>query len=183
MSFEINKLLCAVLIALLLYLLSSFIGELIYKPEKINKVKLSYYIEDNTKTKNEISSSKDDSFKSISLEVIEELMKQADLNKGIKFVNKNCSSCHDYNLPVKNKIGPSLATVLNREIGSLTDYKYSKKLQTDNKTWDLLNLYSFLENPKKWAPGTKMSYRGIKNQEKLINTIKFLENNSMKYEN
>ena len=36
---------------------------------------------------------------------------------------QNCASCHDLNMPIKNKIGPSLANVLNRKIGSLSDYK------------------------------------------------------------
>ena len=110
-------------------------------------------------------------------------MDKADLKEGAKFVKKNCSSCHDYDLPVKNKIGPSLATVLNRKIGSLAEYKYSKTLINLNKDWNLLNIYLFLENPKEWAPGTKMSYRGIRDQERLINTVKFLADNSKNNEN
>ena len=183
MSFEINKLLCALLVAILLYLLSSFIGDLLYNTEKINKVKLSYYIEDSSQTKIESSLPKEDVNDRITLDTIGTLIAQADLNKGAKFVKKNCSSCHDYNLPIKNKIGPSLATVLNRNIGSLDEYKYSKALKNNSKDWNLLNLYLFLENPKEWAPGTKMAYRGIKSQEKLINTIKFLEDNSKSNEN
>ena len=183
MSFEINKLMCAILVAALLYLLSSFIGDLIYKPEKVNKIKLSYYIEGSTQKIDDSSITKEEVTKSITLNTIKTLLSQADLNEGKKFVKKNCSSCHDYNLPIKNKIGPSLATVLNREIGSLIDYKFSKTLQSYSEDWNLLNLYLFLENPKEWAPGTKMSYRGIKSQEKLINTIKFLEGNSKSNEN
>ncbi|MDA9558455.1 hypothetical protein N9R86_00605 [Alphaproteobacteria bacterium] len=183
MSFEINKLMCALLVAILLYLLSSFIGDLLYKTEKLNKVKLSYYIEDRSQTKNETSSPKEAVTNKITLDAIKTLITQANLNEGAKFFKKNCSSCHDYNLPIKNKIGPSLATVFNRNIGSLAEYKYSKTLKNNSKDWNLLNLYLFLENPKEWGPGTKMSYRGIKNQEKLINTIKFLEDNSKSNEN
>ena len=183
MSFEINKLICALLVSILLYLLSSFIGDLLYKPDNLNKVKLSYYIEDSSKIKNESSLPKKNVNDKITLDTVETLIAQADLNEGAKFVKKNCSACHDYNLPIKNKIGPSLATVLNRNIGSLAEYKYSKTFKNNNKDWSLLNLYLFLENPKEWAPGTKMAYRGIKNQEKLINTIKFLEDNSKSNEN
>ena len=183
MSFEINKLMCALLVAVLLYLLSSFIGDLLYKTEKLNKIKLSYYIEDSSQINIQSSVPKEDITDKITLDTIEKLIAQADLNEGAKFVKKNCSACHDYNLPIKNKIGPSLATVLNRNIGSLAEYKYSKTFKGNNKDWSLLNLYLFLENPKEWAPGTKMAYRGIKNQEKLINTIKFLEDNSKSNEN
>ena len=183
MSFEINKLMCALLVAILLYLLSSFIGDLLYKTEKLNKIKLSYYVEDSSQINSQSSVPKEDITDKITLDTIETLLAQADLNEGAKFVKKNCSACHDYNLPIKNKIGPSLATVLNRNIGSLAEYKYSKTFKDNNKDWSLLNLYLFLENPKEWAPGTKMAYRGIKNQEKLINTIKFLEGNSKSNEN
>lgn len=183
MSFEINKLMCALLVAVLLYLLSSFIGDLLYKTEKLNKIKLSYYVEDSSQINSQSSVPKEDITDKITLDTIETLLAQADLNEGAKFVKKNCSACHDYNLPIKNKIGPSLATVLNRNIGSLAEYKYSKTFQNNNKNWSLLNLYLFLENPKEWAPGTKMAYRGIKNQEMLINTIKFLEDNSKSNEN
>ena len=44
-------------------------------------------------------------------------------------------------------------------------------------------LYYFLEKPKEWAPGTKMSYRGILDAQKLLNTIKYLRENSISNEN
>ena len=86
-------------------------------------------------------------------------------------------------MPIKNKIGPSLATILNRKIANLQDYKYSKTLASLEKNWDVTNLYYFLEKPKEWAPGTKMSYRGISDKAKLINTIKYLRENSLNNEN
>ena len=86
-------------------------------------------------------------------------------------------------MPIKNKIGPSLATIYNRKIGGIDDYKYSKALLNMKKEWSLVNLYYFLEKPKEWAPGTKMSYRGIANTTKLLNTIKYLKENSLNNEN
>ena len=59
---------------------------------------------------------------------INQLLEKADFEKGKSFVNKNCASCHDLNMPIKNKIGPSLANILNRKIGSLSGFKYSKTL-------------------------------------------------------
>jgi len=112
-----------------------------------------------------------------------QLLEKANLEKGKIFVNKNCASCHDFNMPIKNKIGPSLANVLNRKIGQMENYKYSKTLLNMEKEWNILNLYYFLEKPKDWAAGTKMSYRGITDSSKLLNTIKFLRENSLKNEN
>ena len=112
MSSESNKLLCAILSTILVLLLASFISELLYNKEK-KKNKLSYSIEqieddvvksDSKKIESEI--------KKISELEINQLLEKANLEEGKNFVNKNCASCHNFNLPIKNKIGPSLATIL-----------------------------------------------------------------------
>ena len=184
MSSESNKLLCAILSALLLYLLASFLSELLYNTDKKKDIKLSYSLEkkeDKYKDLNQVEI--DSELKKITKSEINQLLEKADLEKGKTFVNKNCASCHDLNMPIKNKIGPSLANILNRKIGSLSGYKYSKTLINMDKELDVTNLYYFLEKPKEWAVGTKMSYRGISDSTKLINTIKFLRENSLKNEN
>ena len=184
MSSESNKLLCAILSAILVYLLASFISDLLYKKDYKKNIKLSY----NVSSQN-VDASVTDS-KEIDLEIkimteaeINELVKKADFEKGKIFINKNCSSCHDFNLPIKNKIGPSLAKIFDRKIGAISNYKYSKALLKMDRGWNISNLYYFLEKPKEWAPGTKMSYRGITDQEKLLNTIKYLRDNSLNNEN
>ena len=183
MSSESNKLLCAILSALLVYLLASFFSELIYKTKEKKDTKLSYYIEKPEAADTNLNKNpKKTKIIKITEKELTQLLKTADLKKGKDFVNKNCASCHDFNMPIKNKIGPSLATVLNRKIGQIENYKYSKTLLNINKEWNILNLYYFLEKPKEWAAGTKMSYRGITDSSKLINTIKFLKANSLKYE-
>ncbi|MBF96266.1 MAG: hypothetical protein CMJ13_03455 [Pelagibacterales bacterium] len=176
MSAEINKMLCAVLSAILVWLLSSFIGELLYHPKKVNK--LAYEIIED-KPKESIKSDNENIVNEvISTEEIEKLIINANLEKGEKFVTKNCSACHSFTLPIKNKIGPSLATILDREIGSMGGYKYSKSFQELKEEWSYKNLYFFLEKPKIWAPGTKMSYRGISKKEDLINVLKYLSHTS-----
>lgn len=182
MSFELNKLLCAILAATLVYLLASFLSELLYNKEIKKNVELSYYIElkDRENDSKKLNSADATNIsKEMSQEHLLKLLKVADVTKGKDFVKKNCSSCHDYNLPIKNKIGPSLANVLNRKIGSVKEYKYSKTLTNIDKKWSLINLYLFLEKPKIWAAGTKMSYRGITDSTKLLNTVKFLRANSL----
>ncbi len=180
MSSDSNKLLCAILSAFLVYLLASFVSELFYSVDK-KKVKLSYNLETKTQDLDEAVTKME--IKKISESEINQLLEKANLEKGKSFVDKNCSSCHDLDMPIKNKIGPSLATILNRKIGSLEDYKFSKALLSNDKEWNILNLYYFLEKPKEWAPGTKMSYRGISDSTKLLNTIKYLRQNSLNNEN
>ena len=184
MSSELNKIFCEILSAILVYLLASFLSELLYNVDKKKVTKLSYNIEnveDKNKNLNEVNVESE--LKIITELELNQLLKKADLDKGKTFVNKNCASCHDLNMPIKNKIGPSLATILDRKIGNLSDYKYSKTLLNIDKKWNIVNLYYFLEKPKEWAPGTKMSYRGISDSQKLLNTIKFLIENSISKEN
>ena len=184
MSSELNKIFCAILSAILVYLLASFLSELLYNVDKKKAIKLSYNIENIKAENKDIDDEKIDSELKIITELeLNQLLEKADLDKGQTFVNKNCASCHDLNMPIKNKIGPSLATILERKIGNLSDYKYSKTLLNIDKKWNIVNLYYFLEKPKEWAPGTKMSYRGISDSQKLLNTIKYLRNNSIRNEN
>ena len=184
MSSELNKIFCAILSAILIYLLASFLSELLYNVDKKKTSKLSYSIE-NVKDENKDIDDKniDSELKIITELELNQLLEKANLDKGKTFVNKNCASCHDLNMPIKNKIGPSLANILNRKIGNLSDYKYSKTLLNIDKKWNIVNLYYFLEKPKEWAPGTKMSYRGISDSQKLLNTIKYLSENSIRNEN
>ena len=184
MSSESNKLLCAILSAILVYLLASFFSELVYKTEEKKTIKLSYYIEKPKVAKSNLNENYEKAqIIKITKKELTQLLETANLDEGKIFVTKNCASCHDFNIPIKNKIGPSLATILNRKIGQVENYKYSKTLLNMNKEWNILNLYYFLEKPKEWAAGTKMSYRGITDSSKLLNTIKFLRENSLQNEN
>ena len=184
MSSELNKMVCAILSAILVFLFASFLSELLYNVDKKKDIKLSYNIENiEDKNKDLDKLNIESELKIITELELNQLLEKADLDEGKTFVNKNCASCHDLNMPLKNKIGPSLATILDRRIGNLSDYKYSKTLLNIDKRWNIVNLYYFLEKPKEWAPGTKMSYRGISDSQKLLNTIKYLRENSISNEN
>ena len=176
MSSELNKIFCAILSAILVYLLASFLSELLYNVDKKKVIKLSYNIENiEDKNKDLDKVNIESELKIITELELNQLLEKADLDKGKTFVNKNCASCHDLNMPIKNKIGPSLATILDRKIGNLSDYKYSKTLLNIDKKWNIVNLYYFLEKPKEWAPGTKMSYRGISDSQKLTKYYKIFK--------
>ena len=175
MSAEFNKVLCAILSAILVLLLSSFISELLYHP-KISDGKVSYVVEEIKMDEANLSENETKEEDIISEEEIEKLLTKANLDAGEKFAVKNCSACHSFELPIKNKVGPSLATIMNRKVASLENYKYSKALQNIDMDWSYKNLYLFLEKPKSWAPGTKMSYKGISKKDNLINILKYLAN-------
>ena len=95
----------------------------------------------------------------------------ADVEAGGK-VFKKCAACHVAD-KMENKVGPELMKILNRPIGSVEGFAYSGALPQG--TWTLENLDKWLENPKAFAPGTKMSFPGLKKIEDRANVIAYIE--------
>jgi len=90
-------------------------------------------------------------------------------------VARKCKSCHDLSKGGKNKIGPALYGVVGRGIAGKEDYKYSSGLSDKSgMTWSYENLNAFLTDPKGWAPGTKMTFAGIKDDGDRAALIAYL---------
>lgn len=87
---------------------------------------------------------------------------------------KNCSVCHSTEAG-KNKIGPSLAGVVGRKAGSAPNYNYSDANKNSGVTWDEATLEKYLVDPRKFIPGTKMVFVGLKNPDDRKAVISFLE--------
>ena len=105
---------------------------------------------------------------------ISAMLASADPANGEKVARK-CAACHSFDEGGPNKVGPALWDVVGREIGGHEGYSYSKALSgMAGKTWDYEALAGFLANPKEWAPGTKMSYAGIKKEDELADLIAYL---------
>ncbi|MEO1206750.1 MAG: cytochrome c family protein [Pseudomonadota bacterium] len=93
---------------------------------------------------------------------------------GSKVFN-GCKACHSNNEGGANKVGPALWGVVGRDKGSVDGFRYSGKLQEMEGDWTLENLAGFLHNPKEYAPGTKMVYRGVKDDKKLADLLAYLD--------
>ena len=91
-----------------------------------------------------------------------------------KKVFKKCVACHSLQ-EGKNKIGPSLYNLLDRKIGSVEGYKYSKAMKNSCVVWDEESLDKFLTKPRKFITKTKISFRGIKNKSLRDDLIFFLK--------
>lgn len=85
---------------------------------------------------------------------------------------RQCSVCHKLE-EGQNAIGPSLYGVVGRDIASVSDYNYSDALPAD-KAWTPENLFGYLENPMEWAPGTKMTYPGLKDPQDRADVISYI---------
>jgi cytochrome c len=87
---------------------------------------------------------------------------------------KNCAICHTLE-PGKNKIGPSLAGVVGRKAGSVPGFAYSDANKKSGDIWDEGTLDTYLTDPRKFMPGTKMVFAGLKSPEDRKNLIEYLK--------
>jgi len=98
---------------------------------------------------------------------------EADAAAGEKLF-KACKSCHKVENG-KNATGPFLYGVVGRAVGSAAGFGYSGKLVAVAETWTPEELNDFLANPKDFAPGTKMTYKGMKKITDRANLIAWLD--------
>ncbi|MCE7030736.1 c-type cytochrome [Jiella avicenniae] len=95
---------------------------------------------------------------------------------GEKVFNK-CRACHAVGEGAKNKIGPELNGILGEKIAAVEGYTFSSALQDyakEHPTWTVEELHAWLADPKAVAPGTKMSFPGLKKPEDIDNVIAYL---------
>lgn len=97
-----------------------------------------------------------------------------DADKGKK-VFKKCKACHVVDSD-KNRLGPSLQNVINRQPGTVAGFKYSNAMVAygASNVWDAATLNTYLENPKQVVKGTRMAFNGLKKPADRDNVIAYL---------
>ncbi|WP_417249682.1 c-type cytochrome [Celeribacter sp.] len=100
-----------------------------------------------------------------------DVLATADAGKGERVFGK-CKACHK--LDGSNGTGPHLDGVVDRDIAAVGDFSYSDALTGLEGAWDAEALNGFLTNPKDYAPGTKMSFAGLKKIEDRANLVAYL---------
>lgn len=103
----------------------------------------------------------------------DEQMASADAKKGAG-VFKKCGACHKVEEGA-NSTGPSLYGVVGRSVGSVGGFGYSAGMTDLGGEWTPERLSEFLENPKAYAPGTSMSFAGLKKPADRFNVIAYLD--------
>jgi cytochrome c len=84
-----------------------------------------------------------------------------------------CRTCHAIE-PGVNRVGPSLHGVVGRHSGVVEGYSYSQANLASGDVWDEATLFAYLENPRKFMPGTKMSFAGIDDPQRRADIVAYL---------
>ena len=166
-SFEINKIITAILVTILVVFGIGKISDVIF--DKDDKSIVAYKVEAPEGLASQASSE-------TSVDITA-LLALGDVAHGEK-VFKKCKACHSIKQGGGNKIGPKLWNVMFRPVGAVTDYKYSKALSTYQKEWTWEEMNGFLIKPATWIKGNKMGFAGLKNEKDRASVILYLNQNS-----
>lgn len=164
-TMTMTKAVAALCGALLIYLLGSWGAETLYHSgsEGHGEVTQAYVIETGVEESTEVEEGPD----------FTEVLVTADADKGARVFGK-CSACHKLEAGA-NSTGPHLNGIINRAVASVAGFGYSGSLIAVADVWTPDALNGFLENPKKYAPGTKMTFSGLKKVEDRANLIAYLQ--------
>ncbi len=171
-SFELNKIIAAILMVALLIIGIGKVTDIIFHVEKPETPGYAVEVKQATATNTETGSVKTEEKIDIAA-----LMAMGDLATGEK-VFKKCAACHSIVKGGKNNIGPALYNVVGRKIGVVNDYKYSKALSEYGKEWTFEELNGYLIKPAKWIKGTKMAFAGLRKDKDRASVILYLNQNS-----
>ena len=166
-TFEWTKIMGAFCGALLFFLLLNWVTEIIYHEshDHHGEQKLAYYLEVEAENIEEMKSEVEE------VDILA-LLENADIDKGKKVFGK-CKSCHKLN-EGENGVGPHLYGIIGRQIASVQGFKYSKALVGLQGVWDVEELNKYLAKPAGFAPGTAMSFAGLKKDADRANLIQYL---------
>ena len=171
-SFELNKIIAAILMVALLIIGIGKLSDVIFHVEKPKTPGYSVEIEQATVVSSQLSSQPTEDKVDIAA-----LISMGDIATGEK-VFKKCKACHSIKQGGGNKIGPKLWNVMFRPVGTVTEYKYSKALSSYEKEWNWEEMNGFLIKPSSWIKGNKMGFAGLKNEKDRASVILYLNQNS-----
>ncbi|XP_012279965.1 cytochrome c-like [Orussus abietinus] len=97
-----------------------------------------------------------------------------DAGKGKKIFTKMCGTCHTTEKGGKHKIGPNLFGVIGQTCGTAPGFAYSDAMKKKGITWSETTMDEYLQFPKRFVPGTKMVFMGIKKEDDRKNLIAYL---------
>ncbi|AIL64721.1 Cytochrome c2 [Rickettsiales bacterium Ac37b] len=163
-GFELNKIAASILLAGLIAMVVGNIADIIYRPHVSEKrgytVEVTQSAEENQPAKEEVVID------------IPALLAKGDVDRGQK-LSKACLMCHNFEKGKGPKIGPDLWGVVGAN-KLREDYEYSAAMKAKGGSWTYDELFSFLQSPQKFIPGTKMTFAGFKKPQDVADVVTYL---------
>ena len=171
-SFEWNKIIGAVLGTAIFIFVVRLVAEKVYEPEI--PAKPGYVVE------GVVESAAGGGAAAVVEEAMPDwgtVLASADVAAG-KTLSGKCEQCHDLSKGGPNKIGPNLYAVVDRVRASHPGFSYSAALKGKPGNWTYDELFKVLKAPGSYAPGTKMSFAGLRSEKDRINLIAYLRSDA-----
>ena len=172
-SFELNKIIGAVLLTALIIIGIGKFTDILFHVEK---PKESAYKVEGLEVASTTTSGQE-AAKVVEAVDIKALLAMGDLAHGEK-VFKKCTACHMIAAGGKNMIGPNLWSVIGRQAGVVSDYKYSKAMVAYGKEWTFEEMNSYLIKPQAYVKGTKMAFAGLRKEKDRASVILYMNSKS-----
>jgi cytochrome c len=164
-SFELNKFLGAILGTCLILLSLNIAANALFSPENPAKPGYEIAVTEQPGTGTKPAAAPE--------EPIAKLLASATPERGEQ-VAKPCTTCHTFTKGGPTKIGPNLWGVVGRPKGSEPGYAYSEAMKSKGGNWTVDDLNIYLQSPRAFVPGTKMSFAGLSKGSDRANVIAYL---------
>jgi len=165
-SFELNKIMGAILGTCLVLLVTNFAAQAIFAPQKPEKPGFEIAVKEDASGGAEATKA---------AEVpIEQLLANASVEKG-QAASKKCAACHTFDKGGPNKVGPNLFGVVDEPKGEGRGFNFSAAMKAKGGNWTIEDLNQFIKSPKGFVPGTAMGFAGISKDSERADLIAYMK--------